>query len=145
MTNWIFEIDFCRLHTGSKNHVWNRQKIKLKNQFREIKVFKNQVQIDRGLALLISTWLLGDYLYMKLVWVWTITYSEDLMKLPVKQVWIRIRLGTWGSKFFFCSCSLRKKLIVFFFASRKICVGEQAGDWLTLIGMSYESKKNAHL
>ena len=34
-------------YTGSKNQVWNRQKIKFKIQFREIQILKNQVQIDR--------------------------------------------------------------------------------------------------
>ena len=31
-----------------KNQVRNRQKIKFKNQFREIEILKNQVQIDKG-------------------------------------------------------------------------------------------------
>ena len=31
-----------------KNQVQNRQEIKFKNQFREIEILKNQVQIDRG-------------------------------------------------------------------------------------------------
>ena len=48
------EIDFWTwflqaMYTGSKNQVWNRQKIKFKNQFREIEIFKNQVEIDRRL------------------------------------------------------------------------------------------------
>ena len=34
-------------YTGSKNQVWNRQKIKFKNQFPDIQISKNQVQIDR--------------------------------------------------------------------------------------------------
>ena len=33
-----------------KNQVRNRQKIKFKNQFREIEIFKNEVQIDKGLV-----------------------------------------------------------------------------------------------
>ena len=35
-------------YTGSKNQVWKRQKIKLKNQFCEKEILRNQVQIDRG-------------------------------------------------------------------------------------------------
>ena len=31
-----------------KNQVQNRQKIKFRNQFREIEILKNQVQIDKG-------------------------------------------------------------------------------------------------
>jgi hypothetical protein len=47
-----FELDFCRLHratqyTASKSQVWNRQKIKFKNQFYELEILKNQAQIDR--------------------------------------------------------------------------------------------------
>ena len=33
-----------------KNQVWNRQKIKFKNQFYEVEILKNQVQIDKGLV-----------------------------------------------------------------------------------------------
>ena len=51
----IFELDFLSIsnlifagYTGSKSQVSNRQKIKLKNQFHEIEILKNQVQIDRG-------------------------------------------------------------------------------------------------
>ena len=53
-TKLIFELDFLSIwnlifagYTGSKNQVWNRQKIKFKIQFREIQILKNQVQIDR--------------------------------------------------------------------------------------------------
>ena len=35
-------------YTGSKNQVWKRQKIKLKNQYHKIESLENQVQIDRG-------------------------------------------------------------------------------------------------
>ena len=60
------------------------------------------------------TWLLGDYLY-----IWNLFkyehYSEDCMKLPVKQVWIRIRLGTWGFKFFFLFLQYAQKVNCFFF------------------------------
>ena len=35
-------------YTSSKNQVRNRQKIKIKNQFREIEILKDQVQIDKG-------------------------------------------------------------------------------------------------
>ena len=39
-------------YTASKNQVRNRQKIKLNNQFCEIKIFKYQVQIDKGIDIL---------------------------------------------------------------------------------------------
>ena len=45
--NLIFELDFLSIlnlifagYTGSKNQVWNRQKIKFKNQFREMQISK---------------------------------------------------------------------------------------------------------
>ena len=50
--NLIFELDFLSIlnlilagYTDSKDQVWNRQKIKFKNQFSEIHILKNQVQI----------------------------------------------------------------------------------------------------
>jgi hypothetical protein len=53
-TKLIFELDFLSISnsifagcTGSKNRVCNRKKIKFKNQFSEIEISKNQVQIDR--------------------------------------------------------------------------------------------------
>ena len=48
---WFFVNISYMIFTASvacKNQVPNRQKIKLKNQVCEIKIFKNQVQIDRG-------------------------------------------------------------------------------------------------
>jgi hypothetical protein len=61
--NWfsisIFELDFLSIsnlifagYTGNKNKVWNRQKFKLKNLFREIEILENQVQIDRGINII---------------------------------------------------------------------------------------------
>ena len=44
--NWFFNLIFCLFRTGflqttrSKNQVWNRQKIKFKNQFRELEISK---------------------------------------------------------------------------------------------------------
>ena len=53
--NLILELDFLSISNlvftacvACKNPVQNRQKIKLKNQFREIEISKNQVQIDKG-------------------------------------------------------------------------------------------------
>jgi hypothetical protein len=52
--NLIFEFDFLSISNlfftacvACKNQVQNRQKIKLKNQFRELEILKNQVQIHR--------------------------------------------------------------------------------------------------
>ena len=66
--NLIFELDFLSIwnlifagYTGSKNQVWNRQKIKLKNLLREIQIWANQVQVDRGLNA--SIWDIGNVFY----------------------------------------------------------------------------------
>ena len=46
-----FELDiYCLSCVACKNQVRNRQKIKFKNQFREIEILKNQVQIDKGIV-----------------------------------------------------------------------------------------------
>ena len=37
-------------YTGSKNRVWNRQKIKFKNKFREIQTSENYVYIDKRIV-----------------------------------------------------------------------------------------------
>ena len=47
-------------YTGSKNQGWNRQKIKSNNQFREIEILENQVQIDRGIV--------GIHLFDNILW-----------------------------------------------------------------------------
>ena len=57
MKSVFYEIDFLSILNlvftacvACKNQVQNRQKIKFKNQFREIEILKNQVQIDKGLT-----------------------------------------------------------------------------------------------
>ena len=101
--NLMFELDFLFISnwifagcTGSKNQVWNRQKIKFKNQFRELEISKIKCRSTGGHC---STWL-----FSVRKWIW-----RNLLKMEVVCIFTKAcncsqnyTTSTWWIWRFFC-------------------------------------------